>query len=344
TGTTGDTLAIDLQPEVTISEQGTYPRAAERTDGTLFVAYEGPLGDEKALLVAKSDNGGLSWSEAGVIAHDLAEVDLANPMLIERPNEGLLVAYRRHDQVDSDYVYRLLVSELLGNQTSWQFKGEIEIDVTAPRIWEPFLLQLPDNQLQVYYAREPAFEGDQQIVMRRSFDDAQSWGMQQDMTVVASMVGSREGMPSATVMADGNLLVVFESFRNPGDSHFVIRSVESTDGGLGWSDQQDVYVPVDPMANAGAPCVTTLADGRLLVSFMTDEDSLAHDWPGHASVKLMVSDGVPGAGTLSWHELGVTIAAPADAFWPAVLGLEDGGFLVTYDRGGPKARRGALVD
>jgi hypothetical protein len=81
-------------------------------------------------------------------------------------------------------------------------------------------------------------------------------------------------MPALVQMGKGRLLMVFEA-SDLKPYRFVIRAVRSRDSGKHWSDARElIYKPENAEPGrwaAGAPSVAMLPDGRLLVSFQSDE-------------------------------------------------------------------------
>lgn len=158
-------------------------------------------------------------------------------------------------------------------------------------------------------------------------------------SIVATQSGSRDGMPAVARLRDGSLVPVFASFRAPRVPRFVVRSVQSNDGSRTSGRRQNVYVPANAARNAGAPFVVTLPDGRLAVSFMTDGDAATVAWPAHATMKVLISDGVPTHGSLRWRATPLVIDGP-EAYWPALFVTPGSGdLLAIYHRRGIRARR-----
>ncbi len=81
-------------------------------------------------------------------------------------------------------------------------------------------------------------------------------------------------MPSLVQRGTGKLLRVFEA-SDLRPYRFVIRGVRSKDNGKHWTEMRElIYKPENAEAGrwaAGAPSVAMLPDGRLVVSFQSDE-------------------------------------------------------------------------
>lgn len=316
---------------------GTYPRASVLADESIFLSFDSGDGDNFVLRTAGSGDDGASWSALGNVAVEPNDPDrtLGNAFPLQLPSGRILCAFRHHDKPGGpgdNLIYRLLVSYSDDGGGTWEFLSSIDTNV-GNGVWEPFLFLDPEGGLQVYYAREKE-GGDQDIVMRRSDDSGTNWGAR---IVVATQGGSRDGMPAVVALNDDSLLAVFESFRSPGSGTFVVRTVQSNDNGATWPTRKDLYLPAVATRNAGAPHLITLADGRLLASFMTDEDAVETGWPDHASVKVAATIAVPSFASVTW-DVPVAVASEP-VYWPALVQAPAGDVLVLYDQAGPKLRR-----
>ena len=223
---------------------------------------------DRAIGFVRSTDGGKTWEGYSQATKHPKQEDLANAFPLQLSDGTVLVAFRHHT-VDKA-IYRLEVCASHDQGKSWKFRGTIATGSVG--LWEPFLLELPDKTLQAYYASEEGIKPDQRLEMRSSADGGKIWGRP---ITVARKRGSRDGMPGVVRRADGTLFAVFEA-SDLVPYRFVIRAVRSKDGGKNWSsERQLVYKPANPVRTrwaAGAPTVVQLADGRLLVSFQTDED------------------------------------------------------------------------
>ncbi len=327
-------IVLDGAPIAISSFGGTYPRGTPYEDGIL-VGFDSSDGENIVLRTTYSDDGGRTWSPRGTVAaHEIApNRDLGNIMPWTLPSGQILGAFRHHDKPGSDLIYRLLVSTSNDGGYTWSFLSDIETG-TIHGIWEPLFFVVPGIGTQVYYAREE-INHDQDIVMRQSVDDGASWG---PIITVAEQTGSRDGMPAVAQLNDGSLVTIFESFRTPNSGTFVVRTVQSNDNGATWIHRQDLHVPESSTRNAGAPYITALPDGRLLASFMTDENSSETGWANHAAVAVMVTDGIPTFDDLRWAG-SPKIVANEPVFWPSVMVTPSNEVLVLYEQGGPKVQR-----
>ncbi|NLF70482.1 MAG: hypothetical protein GX575_15730 [Candidatus Anammoximicrobium sp.] len=264
TAVTAVTWEKDFRP--LYAESAYYPRATALSDGRTLVALAHPTPTGKAIACLFSSDGGKTWTNYRRISEHPRPVDLDNAFPLQLADGTVLVAYRRHDR--PRHVFRLEVSSSRDGE-SWAVRSTIVTGTEG--IWEPFLLALSEGVVQAYYASEEGCHPDQRIEVRTSVDGGKSWGTP---VTVAEKKGSRDGMPGVVRLDDQELLAVFEAQDLP-PFRFVIRGVRSPDLGRTWSAmRQLVYRPQHAVAapwSAGAPSIIRLRDGRLMVSFQSDE-------------------------------------------------------------------------
>jgi hypothetical protein len=299
---------------------GTYPRATLMPDGSLFGVFESGVGGAMGVIAKVSNDNGQTWTAKGTVA--TAPVTpgrtLGNPSVVRLADGTLLAAYRHHNPGAGGITnFRLLVSASTNGGATWAFRGEIQVYGSAKDgLWEPFLFVTPKGTLQAYYARERDNYRSQDIVVRTSRDGGKTWGSE---AIAATTNGSRDGMPGVTALADGSLLAVFESQRQPGvNNNFVVRGVQSADDGRTWTNRHIIFAPKDATRNAGAPQVTTLRDGRVVVSFMTNDGvTTAARWPGGADTRIVVADRAAFRGMA--YAPRTTTVARAASYWPGFV-------------------------
>ena len=329
---TGVTPSLAGSPvDMTSGEGGTYPRANFLSDGSLIGAYAATVGDNKQLTLVKSTDDGASWSFLGTAAtRPTNSSDLDNPYPLQLPSGRVLLAYRNHDKDPSTGAYtffRIDISYSDDNGVNWSFLSE---PATMPGgtigIWEPFLRNAQNGDLQIYYSKENAAD-DQDTIEQISTDGGQDWGSQ--MTISGQDLTSRDGMTGVATISGSNLIAVFESEQG---GYFQVDSITSSDDGSTWGNRQTVYLPTGTDNNAGAPQVVNVG-GTLCVSFMTDEDTQLHDWVNGAGAKLITS----GDGGSTWGNK-IEVFSP-QANWPGMVTLDDSSFLYMADKDGAKSQK-----
>jgi len=250
------------------------------------------------------------------------------------------VAYRNHIKSSTgEYTtFRISISYSDDNGSTWT---DLSTPASQPGpgngIWEPFLRNAQDGKtLQLYYSSENS-GADQDSLMRTSTDGGCTWT---EPSVISGQDRiSRDGMLGVAVICDTQLIAVFESEQN---GLFTIDSVRSPDDGKTWGDRRRVYTPVGANNNAGAPQVVNVA-GKLVVSFMTDEDTQQHQWSGGASVSAKVIVSTDRGSTWGADVL----VGPVKSSWPGMVvvgdvvgkDVKESEVLVMFDHGGCMVQR-----
>jgi len=335
----GKTIAWEVDFRTIYSEPASYPRATALADGRVMVTFAHPTPLGRAIACIFSRDRGKTWTHYRRICEYPMPTDLDNAFPLQLTDGTVLVAYRRHDRKLHDF--RIEVSSS-NDSEKWTFRSTIATGTQG--IWEPFLLSLPDGTVQAYYASEEGCYPDQRIDMRTSTDGGKSW---RTPVTVAEKKGARDGMPGVVRLDGQELLAVFEAQDVP-PFRFVIQGVRSPDLGRTWSStRQLIYRPKNPTSApwaAGAPSIIRLPDGRLMVSFQSDDENrfLAGDRrrdPAHSHYNYL------------WHthfayvtstDQGKSWAAPVHLFggqddpanWNALYGLQDGTVLALSNQRG----------
>jgi hypothetical protein len=124
----------------------------------------------------------------------------------------------------------------------------------------------------------------------------------------------------------------FESEQN---GLFTVSAVTSADDGATWGNHRCAYTPTGMDNNAGAPQVAN-ADGTLIVSFMTNEDTGAHTWTTGANAKLILS----ADGGATWGNK--TMVSSVQSNWTCLFNLGSSGLVYMVNFGSSKAQRVVL--
>lgn len=262
---------------------GTYPR---------FLKY----GDKLYLFLDNryrvSTDKGKTWSEETIIftnetentalgRNDIDDVGNAFPALLDDSGR-IVIFYRCHSRASSYYSIVARVSD----NTGANFRYRQELFHSASGYWEPFYYKG-----WIYYSTEHNGSGSDkaQSIYRRAIirlkdDNTISMGSSTlfiDGRTQINMDGetnnlSRVGMISASTLKDGRHIFVFEDSVNSNATNprpMVIqycyaRSPEVSPAGLG---SINTIFMGSVNKSCGAPYVTTLDDGRIVISFQSNE-------------------------------------------------------------------------
>jgi hypothetical protein len=278
-------------PQTLIAPRAASPRVFRLRDGRLIAAAETARG----IRVYTAADNGRTWTDAGPgsFSPDLA---CANPEFFELPDGEILLAHRAVGKRENGFYTSLRVSAACCRGCLEFRPHSVVTEYTEPDggfrgVWEPCLGML-NGVLTCFYANDSTSVTPQQNIESMRWNGA-AWT---DRTVVCDGVkhDSRDGMPVWIPLKAGGYALVIESthLRNRKGKHpFVIRLLYSPDG-VTWSDPADIFIPRTDGSKAGAPWIAELDDGRIVVSFQTDEDSEIKG-DGTSVMKTVISDGSP---------------------------------------------------
>ncbi|HOM63778.1 MAG TPA: sialidase family protein [Dysgonamonadaceae bacterium] len=286
---------------VCIAEEGGYPRMKRLGDGSLLVAYENRKGD---VLIKKSIDGGVTWSNPviaftgfDVIDNEngrSAKVNIANPEIIQLPDNDILLACNFRPDKDEAYPFSIAIKRSRDNGKTW---GEEQIVYrAAPRFidgcWEPSFLLLPDGRIQLYFANENPYRqsNEQEISMIESGDNGLTWSS--EITTVSFRAGFRDGMPVPAT--DGkDIYVAVEDNGNEQFKPFIVKnSIKDNwkEPVLAHSSNRysALKVPLPSSVYAGAPYLIRTSEGVYVLSFQTTENRTSN-WE-LSTMEVAISD------------------------------------------------------
>lgn len=323
-------VSVSLSPSnISTSGESYFGRATRMANGTLVLSYGQDINNNHTLKTEVSTDDGKSWQALGEIVSmpfvaGVAEA-VGDPSIAVLPSGTLLAVYRN---VVADGSFRLQASASTDGGKTWAFRGDIEATTAfAARSLMPALLVNSKGQVQVYYMKSKTVSGGEgQVVMRTSGDEGKTWNNE---TVVAIRPTGNVAFPAPIRLKDGSILVAFDTSRGDGDSHAVLRYVQSNNDGLTWSSHKDLYIPQNGSKNAQSPQITILEDGRPVVMFMTDEEVTQANFC--CATKLMIAQSVASFDKVEWPPQAVTAIAEQSLF-PAAVAGNDGTFHLVFEK------------
>ena len=279
-----------------------YPRLYALDNGTLLCGYTKTTpGLHSEIQVLKSSDNGLTWSDKPVVASFYPQLACDNVNFLQLKNGDILLAYRAVLKTGESTYTSLRVSVSHDNAETWQNHSLIAEYTNAAfkGVWEPHMGYIGDK-VAVFYANDDmdsatvANDWQQNIEYRILEND--KWG-ERYIVSDGNRTNSRDGMPVWCQLSDGSYAMAIEGTKAATNAEITngmfIKLLLSKDG-LEWDADRAIaiYYPEDTTRTAGAPYVVLLPDGRIAVSFQTDEDSSA---PGSLpkgrgfKMKVMVS-------------------------------------------------------
>lgn len=265
--------------------RGGYPRSTRLQDNSVMVVYE-EYGTGSAMQ--RSTDNGDTWGKPEMLFtnHEVKNekgttmVNIANPEVIQLVNGDLLAACNYRPETYEITPFSIAVRRSTDNGLTW---SEPRVIYQAhPRFndgcWEPSFLQLPNGEVQVYFANEGPYthSNEQEISMLTSRDNGQSWG---DFKTICFRANSRDGMPVSKVVGDEIVCVIedcgFTTFKP-----YTVRT-KLTDN---WSSpvladspnrSMAMGEPIEEWVYMGAPYLGVLPTGETLLSYQIDD--IRHD-------------------------------------------------------------------
>lgn len=279
---------IEWQPEtrVLIAEHGGYGRIARTKAGHLLCAYS----RRGHLMVKESPDDGRRWSEARTVG-TWKHGALANAELLVRRNGEVWCFFNRRPHRGAPDEARSAVG-FFRSRDDGRTWSEAEILYEAGRTqrgedgcWEPVGLELPDGEIQVYFANEFPYpdDNDQEITMLRSRDGGREWS---EPLAVSYRDGSRDGMPVPVLLPEvKGIAMAIEDNGLRGTFKPVIVASSWVDGG--WKEAPvggdspkrwpALAERLPAQAYAGAPYLRLLRKGITVLSFQLAENGEMRD-------------------------------------------------------------------
>ncbi len=251
-----------------ISENSWAPRVFADDDGTLLAGYE----KNSCIFTSVSMDGGQTWQNH-TLAASIDGLSCAN-INFYKIGDTVYLAYRATGTLsDGSFYSSLRVSQSRDGGLSWSTHSLIcensEPDGRFKGVWEPFLYEI-GGSLVCFYANDSSCITDYyQNIEMRTFD-GENWS-EPNTVSDGKAHDSRDGMPVLLRLSCGKYVLAIESTKYRETYPFVIQLLYSCDG-INWSEPRDAYIPSTEGSKAGAPGISETADGRLIITFQTDED------------------------------------------------------------------------
>lgn len=277
------------------------PSGPFRWDETTQVANAGwgrmiPLTDGRWLCVSTlyptpnsilqieiSADGARTWTPLATVAEPGRNLD--NGEFIALPSGELLLTGRSLVETKTPggrLSFHLPVYRSRDRGKTWTFISQIDTSEPPPfqagrpslGLWEPHFFFLTDGRLACAYADETRAADPvpySQIVSERvSSDGGARWGPKIVLTAQIGGGNQRPGMPVVTRMKNGQYIAVYEVVEvGNADVYF-----KTSRDGMEWPPGLGVRIPCQ---HAG-PWVTSLSDGRLVVTSCSNQLSYSDDY------------------------------------------------------------------
>lgn len=202
----------------------TYGRVHRLNDGRLMCCY----GNTWNSYARFSSDDGTVWSEAKTVASwtgdktstcarmdnpEFAQLSASNPYkpgrIIYAVNERVNRAITGEDgstRYESEYPFHISIAVSDDNGQTWSQLKRLYSSSSRNGCYEPFILELPDGRVQLYFADESPYYGYQNISVMESTDGGENWG---EKRIACYSPALRDGMPTATFF-NGNIYLAIE--------------------------------------------------------------------------------------------------------------------------------------
>ncbi len=267
---------------------GSYPRMASLSTGALMV-YAGhneyisfDSGETYTLRSSNLHEKAASSITTSVTTH--TGMDRANTQAIQLSDGSMMVAYRTHTHTPADYqdgdefYTSIRVMTRSAEDRFFSYDSEEILIERFPTVkhgfWEPYLLQLDENTVAMYYAddltprTERGASSWYQDISVMTYDiPTKTWNKTPRICLDGIDHASRDGMPIVARLADGSGYVLAIEGWIDGGSNLEIELWFSQDGITNWTNRTIVARSNTKGYNCAVPGVAVLPDGRLAVSF-----------------------------------------------------------------------------
>ena len=287
----GNILGITWEKPVLVSGWcSAYGRAHRLNDGRLMICYSNTWHGYARF----SNDDGATWTGAKIVVPAYKKDSLShrmdNPEFAQlsagNPHHPGRIIYAVNERVKDTkvankdktvYPFHISISTSDDNGATWSSLKRLYSSNNVSGCYEPFVLELPDGTVQVYFADETPYARDkityQNISVIESKDGGDTWG---EKRVVCYTFRMRDGMPTATVY-NGNIYVAIEA---NGDGYQFFPQIVYNSVADNWSRQvgsPSIY-RLDPFQKSlksteiysGAPYLIQ-TDNYFVMSYQTTE-------------------------------------------------------------------------
>lgn len=320
---------------------GVYARVKKLAAGELCLVYsQGPT-----IWIRKSTDEGQSWLPAIKVSED-ERYNYTNSELLQLQNGWLLYTWNARPREENRHEYLIMGAISKDQGETWE--AEQTIYQAGKNFhngcWEPFALQLPNGEIQLYFANELPYPQsyEQEITLLRSFSNGTLWSPPQ---TVSFRKGKRDGMPVAVRLQNGEIALAIEDNGIAGTfKPVIVRTDDNWKGGTVRADTpQREHALARPYqlpdsVYAGAPYLIQLKNGATLLAVQSSE-SRNGTTEKYANLRVYVGD--ENARNFSSPTTPYpTLPPQAHALWNSLCQINDSTVMAVSSLGGLEQENG----
>lgn len=295
----GIRIAWDYSSMQQLAEQGGYPRLLRMQDNSLIAIFDTRTGN---VDFRRSYDEGRTWSSPVTVFPrftyegkdgESTIVNIANAEITQLHNGDIIAACNYRPAKPEIAPYSIVIRRSTDNGATW-LPPQVLYNA-APRFhdgcWEPSFLQLPDGEVQIYFANENPYQqsDEQEISLLRSADNGATWS---DARMVSFRKDRRDGMPVARILGD-EIVVVIEDNNVDRFKPYTVRTKLKDNWAnpvLADSPHREYALAekIDDSVYMGAPYLLKLPTGETLISYQTNEKR-ASDWE-YSTLEVAIGD------------------------------------------------------
>lgn len=279
----GIRIAWDYSSIQKIADKGGYPRLLRLKDSSVIAIYEDRAGN---IAYKRSYNNGNSWGEPITVFERLLRtnekgesvlINMANPEIVQLQNGDIVIGCNYRPQQSEIAPFSIAIRRSVDNGATW-IDSQVLYDA-APRFndgcWEPAFLQLPNGELQIYFANENPYQtsDEQEISMLSSQNNGETWTL--TPKTVSFRKDRRDGMPVPVVIEDEIVVIIEDNYIDKFKPYTVRTKLNDNWNSTVWSDSPEREYALSERINdsvyMGAPYLITLPEGATLISYQTNE-------------------------------------------------------------------------